>query len=102
VGDVVAGVHDEVRLQVGEATYPALLAGLLRHQVQVGHVQDPQGPAPGGQHRHLETAQDVRLPLDARGVPEAEGADGDAGQQEAGSGRTGTGFHIRVRDLRHV
>ena len=48
VGQVVAGVEDQVRVEAGQAADPVDLAGLARQQVQVGQVQHPHRGRAGG------------------------------------------------------
>jgi hypothetical protein len=49
--------------------------------VQVGQVQHAQGGAAGGQHRHVEPAQDEPIPLDQRRVTERGGTGGGEGER---------------------
>ena len=53
--------------------HPALPGPRVRGHVQVGDVQHPDGPRPGGQHRHLDPAQPEGVHLVQPGVRQAAG-----------------------------
>ncbi len=63
VGQVVAGVDDEVWLEVGQPAHPVLLAGLARREMQVAEVQHPQRAGAGRQQRHLDPPHGVETRL---------------------------------------
>ncbi len=109
VGEVVAGVHDEVGPEPGEALEPALLLLLPGHHVDVGDLQDPDGPGPLGQDWYVDPAQPERADLVPGGVGEAGGAgggdsEGDGVQRshrsmlsDGGSAAERAGGPVRIR-----
>ena len=82
-GDVVPGGHDHVGLQAREPAEEVPLAGLPGEQVDVGHVQQPDGVGPRRQDRHREAPHLERGALDPDAVREAARADGRRAGGEA-------------------
>ena len=82
VGEVVAGVDDEVGLQLRQRGHPALLAALAGRDVQVGHVQHPSGRAPSASTGSVAFAQRPVTALDARRVGDARHPRGDRAERE--------------------
>jgi len=60
VGDGVAGVDDQVRLEAGERADPGVLAVLGSGDVQVGDVQQPDRARAGWQDGDVEATQRAR------------------------------------------
>jgi hypothetical protein len=73
MGEVVAGVHDEVRLELVQASNPIPFAELSGHLVQVGYLQDLQRPATRTQNGYFDSAEPVRADLIPGRVGETAG-----------------------------
>src|SRR3954454_10836401 len=79
---VVAGVDDEIRLELGERADPVHLPGLAGCDVHVAQVQHPQRRRTRRQHWHLVVPQSERLAFITPGVSDRPGAGGN--QEERG------------------
>ena len=64
MGQVVAGVDDEVRLQAGQLAQPGLLAPLRGPHVDIADVQHLQRRRPGTEHRHRHLTHGERIAFD--------------------------------------
>jgi hypothetical protein len=67
-GQRVAGVDDQVGLEVGECPDPRVLAPLPRGDVQIGHVQEPDRVGAGRQDRDVEEPHREGVALDQSAV----------------------------------
>jgi hypothetical protein len=75
VGEVVAGVDDEVGAQAGEGLQPAALLVLAADHVDVGDLEYAQRPHAGGEYGDLDPPQAEGPRFDSGGVGHAGRAD---------------------------
>ena len=85
MGEVVTGVDDEVRVEVGQRAHPLDLLGLPRREVQVRDLEDTHRCAARREGRHGIPPQREPGAFDERRVGEA----GDPGTDEAADGAKG-------------
>lgn len=95
VGEVVAGVHDEVGAQAGEGLQPGALLALPADHVDVRDLEYAQRAHPLGKDRHRDPAQAEGPRLESGGVGHTRGPHRrDSGSRLQGYSVTRTHGHI--------
>ena len=75
MGEVIARVHHQIRLQGSQRVHEINLLLLARNHVHIRNMQNPKVGAPGGQHRQglgaeLKIVQLNKVPIRRRGGPQ--------------------------------